>query len=356
MHRLALYILISCLLCASNSNAQKRTNASVIAWPILFTTPETGIGGGVAGGMNFYLHQKDSIKHASQIQFGGVFTERSRYQAYVPFNLVLQNRKYQIYGEAGYYQYSLLFFGLGSEEIKKGIRYNTDIVRLRLHLLYRFSNHWFAGARWWYENMRLPVNTDNINELPSSIPGGHGSVMSGPGVVVMYDTRNHLYLPKHGGLLELSYHDQRAFWGSQFNWNRWRVEGRYFLTPMSWLTIASMAMVEQIDGNAPFLQWPGIGGSRRLRGFYEGRFRDRSAAVVNLEMRTRYWHRIGIAVFSGAALLAPQIEKIYSQKVHVASGVGFRWLLDQEKGITVRFDAAKGSDQWQFYFGIGESF
>lgn len=54
---------------------------------------------------------------------------------------------------------------------------------------------------------------------------------------------------------------------------------------------------------APFNALSLLGGSRRLRGYYEGRYRDQNSALVQAELRVDVFKRLGAVVFGGVGAL-----------------------------------------------------
>src|SRR5882724_7401780 len=83
--------------------------------PVVFYTPETRFGFG-ATGIYIFNFKKDSINAPrSSINLGFAYTQNNQALFYLPFNLFIKNRAYQLYGELGYNKYNFNFYGVGNE-------------------------------------------------------------------------------------------------------------------------------------------------------------------------------------------------------------------------------------------------
>ena len=58
-------------------------------------------------------------------------------------------------------------------------------------------------------------------------------------------------------------------------------------------------------GSVPGTMLARLGGSYRMRGYYEGRYRDRQMVEVQAELRQHIYNRHGVAVWVGAGNVFP---------------------------------------------------
>jgi outer membrane protein assembly factor BamA len=123
---------------------------------------------------------------------------------------------------------------------------------------------------------------------------------------VIYDTRDFEPDPSNGIFLQYS-HEYSAPWlASQFDFNKFMLQGQYIHTIKRWnggknrVTFAGLAAVGHIFGSKiSFIEMfdlssqaeaggiTVLGGGRSVRGFREARFLAPTVALINLEMRTR---------------------------------------------------------------------
>ena len=91
-----------------------------------------------------------------------------------------------------------------------------------------------------------------------------------------------------------------------------------------------------------------------MRGYYDGRYRDKIAMDAIVELRQHVWRRNGIAVWGGAGTVVPSIAKMRWHKVLPCFGAGYRW--EFKKRSNVRLDFGIGRGETSFIFNINEAF
>lgn len=96
-----------------------------------------------------------------------------------------------------------------------------------------------------------------------------------------------------------------------------------------------------------------LGDSNSMRGYYEGRYRDKSMMSAQFELRQHVWRRNGIALWVG-------LGTIFHDKNSFGHflpnyGIGYRW--EFKKRVNVRLDLGFGKrGQYGFIFNINEAF
>lgn len=114
---------------------------------------------------------------------------------------------------------------------------------------------------------------------------------------------------------------------------------------------------EYNDGSTPWQLYPTLGGASRMRGYYEGRFLDRNAVMVQAEVRQRLWKQFGVVAWGGAANL---FSNSFVWKNTLPSyGLGVRFELNPM--VVVRLDYGFGSRLsgglvHGLVFSLGEAF
>ena len=176
----------------------------------------------------------------------------------------------------------------------------------------------------------------------------------GVGVTIQYDNRDFLTNASKGIFLRL---DQR--------FNPWFLLNRYAfsLTEFTFATyhkawsdatIAFQLHSRLTYGNTPWGLLSTLGGSDNMRGYFEGRYRDKSEIDVCLELRQHIWHRNGVVAWIGAGTVFPRFSAMRWNKVLPNYGIGYRW--EFKKRVNVRLDLGFGRHQTGFIFSINEAF
>ncbi len=108
-------------------------------------------------------------------------------------------------------------------------------------------------------------------------------------------------------------------------------------------------------GNPSWGMLAQLGGSSAMRGYYEGRYRDKHKIETQVELRQHVWRRNGIVVWAGAGTVFDKPGSIKLRHVLPNYGVGYRW--EFKKNVNVRLDYGFGKKgQSGFTFNINEAF
>lgn len=176
----------------------------------------------------------------------------------------------------------------------------------------------------------------------------------GLGFTLQYDTRDFLTNASRGVFLRL---DQR--FNPRFLLNRYAfslTELTFDFYHHAWrdATVAFQVHSRLTYGNTPWGLLSTLGGSDNMRGYFEGRYRDKSEIDVCLELRQHIWHRNGIVAWVGAGTVFPKFSALSFRKILPNYGVGYRW--EFKKRVNVRLDLGFGKGQTGFIFSINEAF
>ncbi len=198
---------------------------------------------------------------------------------------------------------------------------------------------------------------------------------------LIYDTRDFEPDPSQGIFLQYSHEYSAPWFGSNFNFNKFMIQGQFFHTLKRWrndksrLTFAGLAAVGHIFGpNINFIEmWDlssqaeagGIlvlGGGRSVRGFREARFLAPTVALVNLELRAKFYDfrllrqyfTLGITPFYDCGSVWDQPADMNFRRWVGAPGLGGR--INWNQSTVVRLDYAQSREGGQFFFGFGHIF
>jgi len=325
-------------------------------FPVLYYTPETRFAGGLTG-LSLFNFRKDTVgAPKSVISILAVYTQNKQWLFSIPFNLFVRNRTYLVYGEVTYNRFNYNFYGVGNQvPANFSERYGVEFPRLRLTCLRKIRPHFYAGFRYAFDKYRL-FNLDSAGLLSKgTIPGATGGTVSGLGAVVMWDKRDNIFYPSKGHWAEfVVYHDD-ALTGSSFNYTRLALDvSKYLSAGQNILALNFYSIYTNND--LPFFQMATLGGQKKMRGYYEGRYRDNNAILFQAEYRRMIWGPFGVAVFGSVGQVAPRYFAFNKNDWRITGGAGLRVMMDAKQKITIRLDAALGNGKILPYFTIGEAF
>ncbi len=345
-------------ICFTSTNllGQKLTELPLIGFPIGGYTPETRWGIGLAGSYHFQISKKDTISPVSQIQIGAVVTQNKQQVYSLPYSIFWKERAHQVYGELTYSNYLYYFFGTQSQPQEEKERYDSQFLRFRFNYLKKIRPNIYAGARWWLNDFKITDFADDGNLIKGFVPGSNGGTASGPGLIVLLDSRNKIYYTTTGSYLELVFHSQDKLFGSDFKYQRYRFDARQFFPLSNKAVLGIHVFGDFMNGNVPFFEMTGVGGDKRMRGYLEGRFRDKNLALLQLEYRFRLSERWAFAAFGSTALIESTIAEFSVENTKWTGGAGIRYFFDPKKRMTIRIDAAYNGKTVLPYISVGEAF
>ena len=316
--------------------------SSLIPIPLVYYTPETGWAGGAAVLYAFRWRGQADRLRPSQLQLGFAYTQRKQLLLYLPFQFFFDQERYQAFGELGYYRYVYQFFGIGNNTLQQNEEsYAVDFPRVRLNLMRLVAPHHYLGIRYWWDDYQIKKTAANGILATEYISGNRGSVISGVGALWNVDSRDDIFYPKKGYLIETELFANAKIIGSNFRFSRLSVDANgYFAGRRKKNVLALNAWLVFMQGNPPFQQLAFIGGPKKMRGYFEGRLRDKNLWVLQAEYRLPIYRRLGAAVFSGVGAVAPDVAGLFQQNVHFTYGAGLRFRLSKKDHINLRLDVA----------------
>lgn len=332
-------------------------NLKVLPLPMFWYTPETRFGFGAAAMFSFRFDKNNQDERVSSFQIGEAYTQEKQWINFSSFQLFPWKEKLFIYGEAGYYKYRYYFFGTGNDNPpEKNENYDIDFTRIRINVLYKVIPHFYSGIRYWYENS-LAQSKDTGGFLMNEIYTGYPqAVTSSPGLVLLYDSRDHLFFPTTGWLAETTVQKDASYTGSNFNFSRISADvARYFpLIKKHVLALNFVAVF--VNGNVPFTLLPMVGGNKKMRGYYEGRYRDHLMLLFQSEFRMQIFKRWFFNIYGSAGNVSENISSVKLKNIRFSGGIGLRFRIDTKNKINLRLDSAFGSDGLKNYFTFNEAF
>lgn len=331
--------------------------AGFAALPLIFRTPETEWGFGAGAFYAFKFKDQSASTRPSQMQVGFAYTLLHQVLSYFPFHIFTNENKYQISGELGYYRYVYDFYGVGNE-IPFEYRETFDVIfpRVRIQALHQFKPSHYAGFRYSWDDYQV-TRTDPDGFLGKrEVTGSHGNIVSSLGFVYQLDNRDNIFSTRRGWYAELIFAVNSALLGSELNYQKWIFDARKFVPLTSSTELAINGYIEFSYGEVPFNQMALIGGTRRMRGYYEGRFRDHHSIILQSEYRFPIWWRFGGVVFGGSGMVAGRFREFNPEYIRWSAGSGIRFALAKSSGINLRLDFAFGQNSSGFYLTVGEAF
>jgi outer membrane protein assembly factor BamA len=206
------------------------------------------------------------------------------------------------------------------------------------------------------------VSYSQANGLPLTT-----QMSAGPGVEVIWDSRDNLINPSRGSTARVSYRAMfDGFLGGDTRWDKVNLDARAYrrVSPSRRDVLAAWVYADLVvDGVAPYFDLPSTGSDtygRSSRGYAEGRFRGEKLAFVELEYRGTITRNglLGWVAFANATTVSNrQAGESLFDHVAPGGGAGLRLLLNKRSKTNVAFDIGFGErGNRGIYLGVQEAF
>ncbi|WP_229239793.1 BamA/TamA family outer membrane protein [Echinicola soli] len=324
--------------------------------PVVTYSPETSLGLGV-GAIKVFRPKEGASPALRPSSMPITFIYTLKKQAVLEMDLDLWKNDNKDYFNASLElaNYPFEFYGIGNDMPADNQEpYSSRYLYVRLNYMRRLLPNVYLGP--WLE-----FRTEDVYEkvpggllASGAIPGSDSPQVAGLGLKLNYDSRNDIFQPSKGSFHQVSWITNESFLGSDYSYRRYEVDLRKYFSVWENKVLAVQGYWSFVDGVAPFQQTSLLGGSKRMRGYFEGRYRDQLAMIYQAELRLPIYRSLGMVFFGSTGQVAEKTSQYSVDRFHYGAGFGFRYQL-MDEGINIRIDFGFG-DQTAFYFGLNEVF
>lgn len=337
----------------SNKNKKhKRFDFSVIGGPHYASDTKFGLGL-VAAGL-YRTDPNDSILPPSNVSLYGDVSSVGFYMLGVRGNHIAPKGRYRIDYHLYFYSFPADFWGIGYEMGDNDAN-KSDMKRWQaqaeVSFLFRVADNFYIGPMASYDY----VIGKHI-ERPELLQGMDQHTWNvGAGVSLVYDNRDNLTNPHRGICLNINQMFRPGFMGNDYAFSTTAFRFDAYQQLGKGTVFAEDIGANLNFGNPSWGMMAELGGTHSMRGYYEGRYRDKHSLEATVELRQHVWKRNGIVVWVGAGTIFPKFSALRSKQILPNAGVGYRW--EFKKNVNVRLDYGFGkSGQSGFLFNINEAF
>ncbi|MFN3939109.1 MAG: BamA/TamA family outer membrane protein [Chitinophagales bacterium] len=337
--------------------AEKRSQLS--GYPYVYYTPETSLAFGVGGIYTFYTSPSLNLSPSS-ITIGGYYTINNQYKVTLKPIVYAKDDAFYFSLPIAFGHYIDKFYGVGTNtpEIENA-DYLKDVFDVslivqgppflfacdRLGLIIDFNKTIITEA---YKQENILLESD-------SLFGVNGGWNVGIGGELVWDSRDNVFYPTTGSyqrikMVSYPFNNELIFANFETDVRQYyNLKNKNVFAAQFFLTISG--------GETPFYKLSSLGGQYRMRGYYEGRYRDNVYMMMQAEYRQYFYKNFGFVAFAGAGNVSNNITKFSIDNVKISYGGGLRYLFNKKEGVNLRADYGRTLDNSSgFYFGIEEAF
>lgn len=328
--------------------------------PYASYSPETKIAGGMVFG--FYPVPPPG-QRPSSVQVVLTYTQRNQAIFELKPELYLRGEQWRIEGDVVVSEYPDSFYGIGGNTPEAFEEtYTSRFAVADVSLQRTVRGDLFVGPRLHvrYETdpevdaICMPSTDPRPSLACGTVAGVDGGLTTGLGVRTTWDRRDDLNYPTDGTFVDAAATWYSSALGGDFTYGQWKADLRGY-RPAGPGAVAANVYVEGVAGTAPYQLLPLLGGSSRMRGYREGRFRDDVYWTTQLAYRVPLFWRFGAVAFASAGEVGPSVGSGLVRNVELAAGIGGRLRLT-DGGVNGRLDLAYSASGLQLYVSLGEAF
>ena len=296
----------------------------------------------------------DSLIQPSSALIYAYYTLNHQYKIFLNTDLMYKDNRFNTKLDVLFLKYPSLYFKIGNKTDNEGYLLDYENFLFSPEHYYNFYKNVYIGAKYEFNNYLI---VDAIDSIPgSSDLTSNAGIQSGVGLSLYDESRNNRIRATKGYYVNLSYKIFDESIGSKFNYSYLKIDLRKYYTPVKNLTIAAQYYSEFTSGNVPLQSMPVIGGTERMRGIYEARFRDKSMLMSQLEVRYPIFWIISGTVYGAVGQVAPKVSDITMSGFHFGYGAGLRLLIDEATSSVLRFDISFSEEGHTIFVGFNEAF
>ena len=339
------------------SDTTKAKGVDWFVYPYAMYSPETSFAFGGAGIVYFRTSEKKNTL-PSQVTFSAYYTINKQFSTFWDPIIYFNDNKDEVGGELYFAHKIDKFYGTGSNSVDiPNPDYNFRIAEVSLHFKRQLYDITKAIALLEFNHYTILDPLDNPFMTDSTIIGISGGNNVGVGFGFNLDNRNNIFFPNSGIYIDFYSLFFLDALGTDFVYNEFVLDARYYKSIFSDSRVFAVQFYSAITtGNTPFYSMPKLGGAWMMRGYFEGRYRDKTFTTIQTEYRDNFYWRIGYTLFASMGEVGDKISNYSLSQFKYSYGFGLRYMFDTDERINIRFDVAFGEGTSGIYFAIKEAF
>jgi hypothetical protein len=329
-----------------------------IAVPFIITEPALGsFGGGL--GLVFLTKRAplvDTIRGKVKvipippdISGGGGFYSANQSWGAIGFRSGMWTKpriRYRIV--AGYVKLNLSLYRTIADQ-EREFEFNFKTVPISGFMMKQFrGTQWSAGLQYLFlqNKFRMP---DAFPEIADQVE--IDKIVSLPGAVVEFDSRDNIFTPNKGIRLHASLSLSDNAVGSDYQYQMLDTYA-YGYHPLSKKIIGGLRYeFQQTFDSPPFYLLPYI----NLRGIPVARYQGDIASTLETEVRWDFVYRWSMVGFLGTGKAANEWNEFDDADWAVSGGAGVRYLVARQFKLRMGLDIARGPEVWAYYIVFGSA-
>jgi outer membrane protein assembly factor BamA len=332
-----LQLIIATIVYPQEQESEKN-NDGWSGYPVFFYTNRTNM---AFGGYGLHHFQYNNSPHTSTLSAALIYTLKGQIMTQMAGKLYWPG--YRLKADVDYLDFPDTFYGIGNNTLKLAAEeFSTERIGLDIGFQKEVLSNLFIGFLYDFEKHDLyKTDPDGILQL-GYLPGTQGPFnLSGLGVSLNYDSRNHVVDCQHGNYLEFSWTFYDNSIGSDYRFMEYNLDLRHFFQISQSNILAFQGTITRISGYAPIQAYPVLGDDR-LRGF-SARYKDKNLLTLQAEYRMKVMKKLGVVFFAGMGDVSKNFSAFNPINFKFGAGFGLRYTILPANNLNIRFDFGIGT-------------
>lgn len=328
----------------------KKFDFSVIGGPHYSSDVKLGLGI-VAAGL-YRIDRKDLTIPPSNVSLFGDITTTGFWMLGIRGNTFFNSGKLRLDYTTYFFSFPSAYWGIGYDNgmYATAGSYKRLQSQVKINLLFQLKPKFYLGPGFNFNYTR----GESFSNLAMLNGENQQYISTGVGAILMYDSRDVIYNASRGIYARFEQFVYPTFFGNSKIFTQTELTFDAYHKLWKGATMAYDVYAQFSGGHAPWTMLPRLGGSYRMRGYYEGRYRDKQMVEIQAELRQHIYNRHGVVLWVGAGNVFPAFNKFNPAHTLPNWGVGYRW--EFKNKVNVRFDYGFGKGESSFLFSINEAF
>ncbi len=337
--------------------------------------------------------RSDQSIQPSNVSFFGNVSTSGFYMLGIRGSHILPKDKYRLLYTVYFYSMPSDYWGIGYDAGSNDSFYWSYLrlqAQMKTDFLFKLSHNLFFGPMVSFDfvkgNNFKKKNPNDPRTVEQIIAGEKSRIgTTGIGASVVYDSRDVITDCHNGIYFKIEQGFYPKFLGNKYDFMMTDIIFDTYNRVWKGGILAFDLHGKFNYGNVPWTMKSRMGGQFRMRGYYEGQYRDRNVGEiqvelrqhvwkrngvvfyyegqyrdnnlieVQLELRQHLWKRNGMVLWVGAGNVFENFRKFNFSETLPNFGIGYRW--EFKSRVNVRLDLGFGKDfKTGFMFNINEAF
>ncbi len=337
---------------ANKTDYSKKFDFSIIGGPHYSTDTKLGLGL-VAAGL-YRTDRNDTILPPSNMSLFGDVSTVGFYMLGVRGLHIFPHDRYRLDYTLYFYSFPCKYWGIGyanGNNDANETEMNRWQAQAKASFMFRVAPSTYIGPMLTFDfiegkDIKNPELLEGMDRITRN---------TGVGLTFVYDSRDVTTNPKRGFYVNLSQCFRPKFMGNDYAFSTTDLRFNAYRRVWKGGIIATDLRSQLNFGNPSWGIMALLGNSYSMRGYYEGRYRDKHKIEAQVELRQHVWKRNSVVAWVGAGTVFNKFSSMRMGHVLPNFGIGYRW--EFKKDVNVRLDYGFGkSGQSGFIFNINEAF